>query len=77
LYGTDGRCAARRRLAQFVQLARQQDQSGQQCDECQHHRQLQTQEYASFHDSSRSLYCPALCWRKSVLCHWLSYMKLR
>jgi hypothetical protein len=38
-------------LTQLVQLARQQDQSGQQRDECQHHRQWQTQEYASFHDS--------------------------
>jgi hypothetical protein len=38
-------------LAQLVQLTRQQDQSGQQRDECQHDRQWQTQEYASFHDT--------------------------
>jgi hypothetical protein len=39
-------------LTQFVQLARQQDQSSQQRDECQHHRQLQTQDFASFHTAS-------------------------
>jgi hypothetical protein len=38
-------------LAQLVQLTRQQDQSSQQRDECQHDRQRQTQEYASSHDS--------------------------
>jgi hypothetical protein len=40
------------RLAQLVQLTRQQDQACKQREKCQHHRQWQTQEYASFHDSS-------------------------
>jgi hypothetical protein len=40
------------RAAQLVQLTRQQDQSRQQREKCQHHWQWQTQEYASFHDSS-------------------------
>ena len=40
------------RPAQLVQLARQQDQSRQQREKCQHDRQWQTQEYACFHDSS-------------------------
>jgi hypothetical protein len=55
------------RPAQLVQLARQQDQSCKEREKCQHDRQWQTQEYASFHDSSPSVDCPASCRRKGVL----------
>jgi hypothetical protein len=47
-------------LTQFVQLARQQDQPCQQREKCQHDRQLQTQDNATCHDSSRSRCLPSV-----------------
>jgi hypothetical protein len=55
-------------LAQLVQLTRQQDQSGQQRDECQHDRQWQTQEYASFHDSFPLSFGAQRCAGASAYC---------